>query len=242
MSNAVKNQKPADRSRGIVITIDGPAGAGKSTVARELARRLGFQYLNTGAMYRAATLAAIRQGRLDDPPDRLADFVRSLSIQLEGDRVFLNGEDVTDEIRRRDVTELVKKLANTPAVREVMVSLQRAAARGKNVVAEGRDQGSVVFPDAVVKFFLTADIEERARRRLRDHEQLGESLPLEVVIEEIKRRDEADRNRDVGPLVIPSGAVVIDTTNMSVDEVVNRMLAVVRERLGPLPSAPERSV
>ncbi len=221
----------AEPSLGFVITIDGPAGAGKSSVARALARRLGFQYLDTGAMYRAATLAALRAGKLDAPDDELADFVGTLRIELRDDRVLLNGEDVTDELRSRQLTRAVRRLANSTPVRKKLVALQRAAGYGTDLVAEGRDQGTVVFPDAAVKIFLTATPQVRARRRLRDLAALGERVSLDTVLKEIVARDRSDQQRSYGPLLPAPDAIIIDTSELTLEEVVDRIERIARQRL-----------
>jgi cytidylate kinase len=214
----------------VIITIDGPAGAGKSTVARALARRLGFRYLDTGAMYRAVALAGLRR-RLDwNRADDLAQLARQLRIELVGDRILLDGEDVTEAVRSSQVTAVTRYAADNPQVRERMVALQRAAARGQDVVTEGRDQGSVVFPGAEGKIFLIASLEERARRRLGDLKAQEEGKPVDQVREDLDRRDRQDASRAVGPLVRPSDAVEVNTDGMSVDQVVARVESIVRDR------------
>jgi cytidylate kinase len=201
-----------------VVAIDGPAGAGKSTVARAVADALGFTYLDSGAMYRSVALAAARRGV---PPAAIAD-----GLQIEvGERVRLDGEDVTEAIRRSEVSEAASRAAADPAVRQAMVRLQRQLMSGGNWVAEGRDIGSVVVPDAEVKVFLTADAHERARRRA---EQLG--ADLETVLGEQAIRDERDRAREYSPLRPADGATVVDTTGLSVGEVVNRIVELTRSR------------
>ena len=214
----------------VIITIDGPAGAGKSTVARALARRLGFRYLDTGAMYRAVALAGLRRQVNWDRPDELAQLASGLKIELAGDRILLDGEDVTEAVRTSEVTAVTRYAADNPQVRQHMVKLQRAAASRQNVVTEGRDQGSVVFPDAECKIFLTASLNERASRRLGDLEAQGEAKPVEEVLGDLERRDRQDESRPVGPLVRPPDAVEVNTDGLSIEQVVARLESIVRRR------------
>jgi cytidylate kinase len=218
----------------MIITIDGPAGSGKSTAARNLARRLGAAFLDTGATYRAATLRALREGAEMNDPTALAECTREADIHLEqgnGElRVFLDGEDVSTDIRTSAVTDHVRYLANSPQVRDVLVELQRRIGRElRDFVTEGRDQGSVVFPDADVKFFLKADPSVRAERRLVELRHAGEDVSYEAVLAAIEQRDRADRNRSVGPLVEPPGAIELDTTHLSPSETLARLEQHVRE-------------
>lgn len=210
----------------MVITVDGPAAAGKSTVARALARRLGFRYLDTGAMYRAATWKALSAGVDVRDPAALAGAVAGCRIELlpaqAGDRVLCDGRDVTAEIRGPEVTQNVYRLADEPAVRKILIEQQRAFASGRDLVAEGRDQGTEVFPDAAVKFYLDASLEERSRRRLKD--AAGRGLTLGEVMAQLAERDGRDRARPMGALRQVQDMVRIDSTDMSVDEVVEAML------------------
>jgi cytidylate kinase len=215
----------------MIVTLDGPAGAGKSTAARELARRLGFRFLDTGAMYRAVALAAARAGLKWDDPAALAALARRASIELRGNQVVLDGQDVTAEIRRSQITAITHYAANNPGVREHLVQLQRAAAGNDNIVAEGRDQGTVVFPQAECKIFLTASSEERARRRQRDLETRGEVAPLDEVLQQQNDRDRSDSSRSVGPLVAATDAIQFSTDGLSQQEVVDRLEAIVRQRM-----------
>ena len=214
----------------MIITIDGPAGAGKSSVARRLAQRLGFYFLDTGAMYRAVALAALRRGIDVSQPDLLAALVDELDIRVDGDRVLLDGEDVGQAIRTSEVTALVSAVADHPRVRQRLVQLQRQAAEGRNIVTEGRDQGTVVFPDADLKIFLTASPEVRARRRQAELLARGESIELDELLQQIKERDRRDQSRQVGPLRKAGDAVEINTDSLSLDEVVDRIEALVHEK------------
>lgn len=215
----------------MIVTIDGPAGAGKSSVARALARRLGFRFLDTGAMYRAVALAGKRCGLDWDVPNDLARLARRLDIKLLGDRILLDGEDVTEAVRTSEVTAVTRYAADNPQVREHLVKLQRTLAGRDNVVAEGRDQGTVAFPDAQCKIFLTASPEERARRRLCDLRLQGEPVTMAQVLAAQQRRDREDASRPVGPLTPASDAVELCTDGMSLDEVVDRVESLVKTRM-----------
>jgi cytidylate kinase len=199
----------------MVVAIDGPAGAGKSTVARAAARALGFTYLDSGAMYRAVGLLAHRDG------GAASDHARSLEIEL-GRRVLANGEDVTEAIRTPEVSEAASKVATNPAVREALVQKQRELLREGDWVAEGRDIGTVVAPDAAVKVFLTASPAERARRRA---SELG--TDVKTVLQDQTLRDAQDMEREHSPLMPAPGAVELDTSGLSVDEVVDRVVELV---------------
>jgi CMP/dCMP kinase len=214
-----------------VVTIDGPAGAGKSTVARRLADRLGWRFLDTGAMYRAVTLAAVR-GEVDlTNESALAGLVESLSVRLIGGRVMLGDEDITQLIRGVEVTQASKFVADSPSVRQRLVSWQRAIAAESNIVTEGRDQGTLVFPNAFRKFYLTASDLERARRRVAEYEARGEAASFESVLSAQRDRDARDAARVIAPLKPALDAVVIDTTHLSIEAVVDRMVLEIEERL-----------
>jgi cytidylate kinase len=219
----------------MIITIDGPAGAGKSSAARALAQRLGFEFLDTGAMYRAVALAALR-ARLDlSNTESLAKLLADLHLEVRPGRVLLNGEDVTDAIRTEEVTKATGPVADVPAVRRRLAEMQRALATGRDVVCEGRDQGTVVFPDAACKFFLVADPQERARRRQREMEARGEVVELAEVLATQEVRDRRDAARDLAPMRPAPDAVVVDSTRLRLDEVVRLMEEEVRRRRPPAP-------
>jgi cytidylate kinase len=211
----------------IVIAIDGPAGAGKSTLARRLAARLGFTYVDSGAMYRAVALWALRQ-KLDlSDMHRMEQLAQAASIQLPGGKVVLNGEDVTEAIRAQEVTTGASVVATIPGVRRALVEKQREMASAGNVIMEGRDIGTIVFPDAGVKIFLDADPQERARRRHRE----APSPPPDAVAEEMQRRDRRDRTRAEAPLIQAPDAIYLDSTNLSIGEVEEAVLKLVRARI-----------
>lgn len=215
----------------MIICIDGPAGAGKSSAARALARRLAFRFLDTGAMYRAVAHAALRRGLCWDEPEALARLARELKIDVGESQVLVDGEDVTGEIRTLAVTTVTHYAANNPAVREHLVELQRRAAAGGRVVTEGRDQGTVVFPNAECKIFLTASPAERAQRRLLDLRRRGETASYDQVLAEQTQRDQRDANRAVGPLRPAPDAIEVITDGLRPDEVVDRLEALVRARM-----------
>jgi len=219
--------------RRAVVAVDGPAGAGKSTASRALAQRLGFGYVDTGAMYRAVgVLAAEAAIDLADDGALLA-LVDGLRFALEdgGTRLVVNGRDVSDAIRRRDAGELASRVSTRPVVRERLVALQRALGARGGVVMEGRDIGTVVFPDAPLKLYLVADPAERARRRAVDLRARGETVDETALAAEIAARDARDSGRATAPLRPADDAVVLDTTRMSLEAVVARMEALARERL-----------
>jgi cytidylate kinase/pantoate ligase/cytidylate kinase len=220
----------------MIITIDGPAGAGKSSVARALARRLGFRFLDTGAMYRAVALAGLNRGLDWDVPEDLARVAKKIELKLADEKIFLDGQDVTDAVRTLEVTAVTRYAAGNPQVREHLVNLQRDWAGRDNVVAEGRDQGTVAFPNAECKIFLTASPEERARRRLADLQSQGEPVTLEQVLAAQQLRDREDAIRPVGPLVPAKDAVEVWTDGLTMHEVVNRLEQIVKEKLMKLQS------
>ena len=223
----------AEHSRRVVIAIDGPAGAGKSTIARRLANRLGFTYIDSGAMYRAVALWAMRQNA--DPADmhRMEQLARAAEIDLqpEGQQVLLNGEDVTAAIRTAEVGKQASVVAAIPGVRHALVEKQRALGARTSVVMEGRDIGSVVFPGADIKIFLDADPGERVNRRMRDFGDQGEAVPAEAIAAQIRERDQRDRTRAEAPLTQAPDAVYIDSTGLSLDQVEDEILKVVRARV-----------
>jgi cytidylate kinase len=207
-----------------IVTIDGPAGAGKSTVARQLAESLGWRFLDTGAMYRAVTLAALQSGTDLSSDQALGELVRGLSVSFPSGRVLLNHEDVTSAIRSVEVTAASRFVADSPSVRRQLVEWQRTFAAQENTVTEGRDQGTLVFPDAFCKFYLTASAEERARRRLADHQARGEAVRFETVVEDQRARDDCDQARAIAPMKPAPDATVIDTTGRTIDQVVQELI------------------
>jgi len=219
----------------MIIAIDGPAGAGKSTIAQNLAHRLKIQYLDTGAMYRALTLKALKAAVPLDDPSRLVELARATQIRLEGippspTVVLLDGRDVSQEIRTPEVTNHTFYIAREPLVREIMVEWQRQIGRQSDLVVEGRDIGTVVFPQATYKFYLDANFNERASRRIKELREKGVAVDDQRLKAELQARDHKDFTRAVGALKIAADAVVIDSTSMSVPEVVDTILQHIQPR------------
>lgn len=216
----------------IIVAIDGPAGAGKSTLARRVAGKLGFLYINTGAMYRAVALWALRLNVATSDMHRLEQLAEAAQIELamNNDRVLLNGEDVSEAIREPHVSEAASQVSAVPGVRRALLAMQRKMAETSSVVMEGRDIGSVVFPSAQVKIFLDADPRERARRRALELAQDGQNASVEAVAGELIQRDERDRTRKEAPLLQAPDAQLVDTTGLTLDEVEEIILRLVRAR------------
>jgi len=216
-----------------IIAIDGPAGAGKTTTARELARRLGFPHLDTGAMYRALALKVIRSHCSLADPAGIARVAAGTDVWLQHDhsqqRILLDGADVTSQLRTAEVTKAVTPVCEVPEVRDLMVRLQRKLGRQGGVVVEGRDIGTVVFPDAELKIFLTADLVERANRRLRELQNAGQKADLQDVMEAIRQRDQRDAEREHSPLKQAAGAVLLDTTRMTFEQQVEAILGLISQ-------------
>ncbi|QDT89127.1 (d)CMP kinase [Gimesia algae] len=215
----------------MIVTIDGPAGSGKSTAAKGLADRLGFEFLDTGAMYRCVAWAVIE--KQVDPTDETAVVRVSQQIQItfSDAHVLVNDKEVTGLIRTPEVTEVASVVAQYPGVREELVRLQRDAASGIDIVSEGRDQGTVVFPDAFCKFFLVADPQERARRRHEELQAEGKDVTVDEILEQIYQRDQRDEQRDVAPLKAADDALEINTSILTIDEVLDQLEQTVRERI-----------
>jgi cytidylate kinase len=215
----------------MIVTIDGPAGAGKSTVARALALRLGYHFLDTGAMYRAVTYAAMQKGVDLGDSAELAALASRLEIELVGEHVLVDGQNVSQSIRTGEVTAAIHYAADNPEVRKTLVRLQRKSASDLDLVTEGRDQGTVAFPDATCKIFLTASTDERAKRRRAELESRGQTISLSEVRITQERRDKQDTNRQVGPLVKAEDAIEVCTDGMTPTEVVDHLESLARKRM-----------
>ncbi len=218
------------------IAIDGPGGAGKSTLSKALAKQLGFVYIDTGAMYRAAGLACLRQGIIiRQEQEKASNLVKKTDIDLaiteEGQRIFLNGEDVTGLIRTPEVSMAASDVSAIPAVRLQLVELQRKLAKTRDVIMDGRDIGTYVLPDALIKIFLTASTEERARRRFDELKERGENCQFEAVLEDLKVRDHNDSTRAFAPLKPAEDSIIVDTTELDFDQSFGRLYEIIQERL-----------
>jgi cytidylate kinase len=219
----------------LIVTIDGPAASGKSAIARLLAGRIGAAFLDTGAMYRAVTLAAIQAGADLSDERQLLEVMDKTDFLFHDENgrmvVHIDRRDVTEQLRKDEVTENARNIASVAAIRARLVGLQRDFAAGcRKIVTEGRDQGTVAFPDADVKFFLTAGIDERARRRQAELSANGDKLSMDQVRSAISRRDESDRSRSVGPLRPSDNMIIIDTTSLAIEQVVEKLLQHVKKR------------
>lgn len=214
----------------MIVTIDGPAGAGKSSVARALAERLGFEFLDTGAMYRSVAWLVLKKQIPWGDSERIAGLIPGLDLKLTGNQVLLNGEEISEQIREPEVGQVIHHVADNQQVRQQLVQLQRKLVEGADVVTEGRDQGSVAFPHADCKIFLTASPQERARRRSAQLKQQGRTVPWEEVLAQQDERDERDRQRPFGGLGPAADAVEFSTDNLSVEQVVEALESLVRAR------------
>ncbi len=219
----------------MIIAIDGPVGSGKSTIAKLVAEKLGFTYIDTGAMYRAVALKIIKT-KVPLKVSEIVKMMENTKIDLvqseEGLKVYLDGEDVTEEIRTEDVAKLASQIARYGQIRKRLVQLQRELGeRAKNVVIEGRDTGTVIFPEAELKIFLTASPEERARRRYQQLKEKGFNIPYEHLLEKVKERDKMDTGRKESPLKPAEDSIIIDTTDKTIDEVVEIIIKLAKEKI-----------
>ena len=213
-----------------IIAVDGPSGTGKGTITKLVAEKFDFQYLDTGAMYRCVTLKMINEKVGLEDEEKIENILKNIKIDLDGDKIFLDGTDVSKRIREEDVTKLVSQVSHIPIVRTSMVELQRRISEGKSVILDGRDIGTNVFPNAEVKIYLDASTEERAKRRFKQNKEKGIDIPFEEVKKNIEFRDNNDKNSKVGPLKKAKDAVYIDSTNLSIKQVERKVVKVIKEK------------
>ena len=221
----------------MIVAIDGPAGSGKGTVTKEIAKRMGLINLDTGATYRCVALASLKHGIKLEEEDKIVSLIDDLDIEFKYDkddfiRVYLNGEEVTSEIRSFEVNQIVSPISSIVRVRLKLVDLQRKMAEGKDVIMEGRDIGTYVFPNADVKIYLDADVEERAKRRFNENQEKGIDVSFEDVLENIKKRDENDKHKEIGSLKIAEDAVIVDSTKLSIEEMADAVEKIILEKTG----------
>lgn len=216
-----------------IVAIDGPAGSGKGTITKKVGEKLGLINIDTGAMFRCVTLNMIQEKVDLKEEEKIKEILRNIKIELkENEEVFLNGINVSQKIREEEVTKMVSPVSVLPMVREKMLILQREMAKGKNVIMEGRDIGTVVFPKANVKIYLDASPEERARRRVKQNQEKGMESSYEEVLKNIMERDKRDLSREIAPLKQAEDAIYIDTSDMTIDEVVDKMVEIIQEKVG----------
>ncbi len=222
-----RHKQQDSRDTIVIVTIDGPAGAGKSSIARQVAEKLGFEFLDTGSLYRAVTLAALRSSIDMNNASELVRCANTATLQWTDYRIILNGEDVTEAIRSPEVTASIRFVADEPAIRHRLSELQREIACDRNIVTEGRDQGSEVFPDAGCKIFLTASSEERARRRQQQLAEMGSHIAFEEILDAQNKRDIEDQTREIGQLRAANDAIIVCTDAMTPDDVLQEILRIV---------------
>ena len=215
-----------------IVGIDGPAGSGKGTVTKQVANRLGLINIDTGSTYRCVALEVINQKIPLEDKERIIEIAKTIKIEIEtlsdGDKIFLNGKEVTKEIRSKEVTQIVSQISSIKEVRFQMVELQRKLAEGKNVIMEGRDICTYVFPNADVKIYLDASVEERAKRRYKEMQEKNIRMTYEEVIENIKKRDENDKAKEIGALKKAEDSIVVDTTSLTIEEVVEKIIEIIK--------------
>lgn len=221
-----------------IVGIDGPAGSGKGTVTKKVANRLRLINIDTGITYRCVALEVLNQNISLDDTNKIIEIAKTIQIDIDntpdGDIVFLNGKNVTKEIRSKEVTKIVSPVSSIKEVRFIMVDLQRKLAEGKNVIMEGRDICTYVFPNADVKIYLDASISERAKRRYKENQEKNIDMTYEEVYENIRKRDENDKAKEIGALKIAKDSIIVDTTSLSIDEVVERIIEIIKEKIDKL--------
>lgn len=220
----------------MIVAIDGPAGSGKGTVTKEIAKRMGLINLDTGATYRCVALASIRAGLTLADEKEIVDLIDDLKIEFQYDndsiRVFMNDEEVTGLIRTFEVNKIVSQVSSIIPVRIKMVDLQRRMAEGKDVIMEGRDIGTYVFPNADVKIYLDAAVEERAKRRFKENKEKGMDVSFDEILENIKKRDENDKNKAMGALKVADDAIIVDSTKLTIEEMADEVEKIIRRKMG----------
>lgn len=215
----------------IIVAIDGPAGAGKGTITKKVGEKLGLINIDTGAMFRCVTLNVLQEGIEIQQENQIKEILDKINIDLkENGEVFLNGKDVSKKIREEEVNHLVSPVSVIPIVRKKLLDLQRKIAKGKNIIMEGRDIGTVVFPNADVKIYLDASAEERAKRRVKQNQEKGIKCSYEEVLKNIINRDKTDSTREVAPLRQAEDAIYMDTTNMTIDETVDKIVEIIKRK------------
>ena len=210
-----------------IVAIDGPAGSGKGTVAKILAKECNLMYIDTGAMYRAVAYQTLKDNISLTEEDKIVEIAKNSKIEFVNEKTYLNGEDISKEIRTMEVTRIVSPISSIVKLREILVDLQREIAKGNDVIMEGRDITTVVFPNATYKFYLDASLEERARRRYKENKEKGMDISYEEILENIKKRDYNDMHKEVGSLTRTEDSIYIDSTNLTIDEVVKKIKKII---------------